>query len=315
MTSIAKNIKNDEKGQILLFVIISMSIALAIGVAISTRTLSSLQRVTRTDTASKVYSGAEGGAEAFIVLPDNFLEDVIDTSNNISTLCGTYGWSAAPDTEGRGCIIEYEDPETSTITKATVTVEYFKTNEIVGSDAALAFYLDEGSTQEVLIQKDGTSYNSSMKLCWDNSSAHLYVVGYNDKGIDQRFKKIAVPSGGSVSEYDPQFSNNLVTANAPAYPNYPHCYQLDANPWFNSATDKPYGLRVRALRNSTNVVVVPTNLGLGNFPNQGFLVTSSAEIASEGITKSVKTVKVYKTYSYLPNIFDYAIYSEGPIVN
>ena len=47
-----------QKGQTLLFVIVGVTIALAIGIAVSTRTLSSLRRAARSDTSARVIAAA-----------------------------------------------------------------------------------------------------------------------------------------------------------------------------------------------------------------------------------------------------------------
>ena len=46
-----KTINNNEKGQALIFVVATMTVALAVGVGVSLRNLSSISRTSRTDTA------------------------------------------------------------------------------------------------------------------------------------------------------------------------------------------------------------------------------------------------------------------------
>jgi hypothetical protein len=62
-----------QKGQTLLFVIVGVTIALAIGIAVSTRTLSSLRRAARSDTSARVIAAAEAGIENLLSKPDGLL--------------------------------------------------------------------------------------------------------------------------------------------------------------------------------------------------------------------------------------------------
>ena len=75
-----KNIKikmnKHEKGQTLLFVIVAVTIAMAVGVAVSTRTIQSLKRVARTDTSARVIAAAEGGIENLLSKNYSQLDDV-----------------------------------------------------------------------------------------------------------------------------------------------------------------------------------------------------------------------------------------------
>ena len=69
---------NNEKGQTLLFVIVAVTIAMAVGVAVSTRTIQSLKRVARTDTSARVIAAAEGGIENLLSRTYSQLDKVAD---------------------------------------------------------------------------------------------------------------------------------------------------------------------------------------------------------------------------------------------
>jgi hypothetical protein len=299
-------------GFVLLAAVIFLSIALGTGVFIGARILRSTSRVIRTDTASKVYSGAEGGAESFIVLPDSYLDQFLSATAdpNDSNLCPKYGWVGYTDPiDGlHGCEVSYIDPETGVETVAKVTINSYKSTSQVNGSEGLTFYLDEGNTQEIVISRGGTSHRAAMDVCWDNDDVQLYMISYNEDGIIDR--QILYSENISPSGYDSLFETNLVKADWDNSGNFANCYEMPSS--FFSNHD-PAGVRIRALRGSTNIGAVPENFG--NFPIQGFLIKSKAELKTEGITKSVKTVRVFKSVSFLPNIFDYAIYSEGQIVN
>ncbi len=66
----------NQKGQTLLFVIVAVTIAMAVGVAVSTRTIQSLKRVARTDTSARVIAAAEGGIENILSRTYSQLDEV-----------------------------------------------------------------------------------------------------------------------------------------------------------------------------------------------------------------------------------------------
>ena len=96
MTNFKKEIK--ETGQALLFVVVAMTIALAVGVSVSVRSLSSVSRVSGTDTFSRVSAAAEGGAERFVVKTIQELADLTGTCT------GSYGDPPSPPAE---CLVTF----------------------------------------------------------------------------------------------------------------------------------------------------------------------------------------------------------------
>lgn len=88
-----------QKGQTLLFVIVSVTIALAVGIAVSTRTLSSLRRSARSDTSARVIAAAEAGIENLLSKPDNLL---IAASSPSESSCEGIG--ATYDNDLKSCV-------------------------------------------------------------------------------------------------------------------------------------------------------------------------------------------------------------------
>ena len=88
-----KNIKQRkyEKGQTLLFVIVAVTIALVVGVSVSTRTISSIRRVSRTDTSTRIIAAAEGGIENLLGRTYEQLDVAINADDdNCSQIGATY---------------------------------------------------------------------------------------------------------------------------------------------------------------------------------------------------------------------------------
>src|SRR3972149_3695556 len=71
-----------EWGQALLFVIVAMTVALAVGINVSLRTLSTISRTSQADTSERVLAAAEGGAEAFLKLSVGDLKTLSDAYSN-----------------------------------------------------------------------------------------------------------------------------------------------------------------------------------------------------------------------------------------
>jgi len=69
----------------------------------------------------------------------------------------------------------------------------------------------------------------------------------------------------------------------------------------------PYGLRVKVFYNQTQVAVYPTS---GDFPSQGHTLISTGQLVNDtGEVTVSRTVKVYRSTSYLPGYFDYGVYT------
>jgi hypothetical protein len=98
-----------QKGQTLLFVIVGVTIALAIGIAVSTRTLSSLRRAARSDTSARVIAAAEAGIENLLSKPDSLL---ISASTPSDSSCEGIG--ATYNNDLRSCVYILSKGESQT---------------------------------------------------------------------------------------------------------------------------------------------------------------------------------------------------------
>ena len=97
-------------GQALLFVIVAMTVALAVGVNVSLRTLSSVSRTAQSDTSERVLAAAEGGAESFIKLSVGQLEaisDAFDTDTVADYLCDDAGDDVSYDPIRKECFLQF----------------------------------------------------------------------------------------------------------------------------------------------------------------------------------------------------------------
>jgi hypothetical protein len=81
-------IKTKQNGQALLFVVVAATIALTVGVAVSTRTIGSIKRSTRTDTSARIIAVAEGGMENLLSRNYTQLDEAVTPGDDG---CGAIG--------------------------------------------------------------------------------------------------------------------------------------------------------------------------------------------------------------------------------
>ena len=278
-----------EKGQALLFVVVAVTIALAVGVSVSTRNLNMASRISRTDTSSRVLVAAEGGAERLLVQPVSFLEGLKGSGE---ADCGDIGTS---DGAGR-CIITFEKSAGDNITsRAIVDVEDFTKN----AEDHYWFNLEPGRVKEINLEGYGFG---SVEVCWDSVDTAIYYISYDKDGNIKRGG--LKPSGfSSDSKVDGKIDGKdaFVTADATeSHGTSLYCSSI-------SLVSNAYGLRLKALYSNTQARVY------GNLPPQGYKIISIGELLQENDVRETKTIHVYKSYSYMPSMFDYAIYTSGSI--
>jgi len=98
-TKTGPSLKNN-KGQALLFVIVAVTMAMAVGISVSTRTIGSLKRASRTDTSARVIAAAEGGIENLLGRNYSQLDAAIDDG---SVDCGAIGAIPGPGSDPGTC--------------------------------------------------------------------------------------------------------------------------------------------------------------------------------------------------------------------
>ena len=275
-----------QQGQALLFVVVAMTIALSIGINASVRTISSLSRTTRTDTASRSLAAAEGGIERFLALSTQELEQ---------TAGGTC--AAGTNDDSGACLVEFDaDTEDILLSQAFVTVERYQPSHY-------PFTLDSGQIKEINLYDftGGTYYTeSTVDLCWTSDPASdLMYTSYNDAGVQARGGLTGNSSPGA-----PYASEGFTNAGA-GHDGFDNCEEVDI------ASDI-YGLRVRSMGGTSNVGVFPTNGA--TLPLQGYRITSVGRLEQDTGVTATRQITIIRTLPYLPVSFDYALYSEGAIV-
>lgn len=290
MITLPMNVKyKNRKGQAILFAVVAVTIALAIGVTVASRNLSSISRVSRSDTSERAFAAAEGGIEKMLVLSGSELESMI-TPN--ATSCGLVGATIVSGS----CEVAYPvvsgDP---IVSKANVKVEKYKSTDTLSGIPYLALDINNGDTAEVTLRNP--PYNGTLTICWDNPNAAIYYTKYNYFSSCSSSKSaLRANALGNVSP------NGFEIYDTPQN-GFPRCSGAIA---FSGNYD---GLRIRALYGRTRVGIFTSNA----LPDQGYKLTSLGKIS--GQAEVVKKVVAFRSYPFMPSVFDAAILSAGGQIN
>jgi len=233
--------RRNESGQALIFVVATMTVALAVGVGVSLRNLSSISRTSRSDTAARAQAAAEGGAENILARDESELSSLAD-SGTLET-------------------IQFNPTTNDNITAvAEVTVEHYNIP-------------DELSYLPLTIQRDQTSEvkldGGSVTVCWlsldEEAGSDLYFVAYNDDGDIEREGFAYSDRSGFPSGYSSNFENSSSGRDS-----FANC----ATPSLPGSAD---GLRIRSINADSNVGIYPNS---GSLPNQGYSITSVGKLSN-----------------------------------
>ncbi len=283
--------RENQKGQALLFVVVAMTVALAVGVSVSLRTLSSISRVSTTDTAARVLAAAEGGIERFLSYPISDLEDLVGVCD------GAYGdlhQDVPSECQVRFPPITGEDTIES---RAVITVER------LSDSSTFDFTIAEGDVREINLDSYGSS---AIYVCWAGDSSDLYYTVYGDSRTVV-LRGIRCPTSGCASgdvEVPGGPSPIASGSNGSCGSDYPNVFQITNL----GNTGNVMGMRLRSLGDASAVRVVSAS---GFLPLQGYKIISLGELAQNGVVQATKLVTVRRSLPYLPGQFDFGIYSNG----
>ncbi|MBI2620618.1 hypothetical protein HYW61_00135 [candidate division WWE3 bacterium] len=280
------NLVRNQKGQAFLFIIVVMTVALALGIGVSLRTLSSISRVSTTDTASRALAAAEGGAERFLSLPDSKLSDAVD---------GNCPENTASDDEK--CRVSFKPVAADNIVAVSdVTVDYYGS---VGAGGSFATDAAEGNISEVNLDGYG---DSKIEICWSSAGqegSDIYLFAYNSNGdVTKEGVSSSAPKDGLYTQGG--FANGGGGRDA-----FDNCYTFEL-------PSSPKGLRIQALNEDINLGIYPKNDSL---PAQGYEITSVGQLLDAGDIKATKKIVVKRSFPYLPHPFSFGAYSGNEVLD
>ena len=290
----------NQNGQVILFVVISMVIALGLGIAVSARTLSSISRVTDTDTSARVLAAAEGGAERMLQKSYSELDTLMgDPGVDGDGACDTYDTAVANPSL---CVFDYEYGVAPSPVVKFRSVSYVKPlNDL--------FYRVGAFNQGEVKQLDLRGYSGTeVQVCWTGPNSHLLYMALNEtnsnyisKGyISTSFSPSPAPQLNAFTKTDA--INDTAAMGAP-YSEYSHCATIPVD------TANMSVIRFRPLYGGVTKAMFA---GVGsNLPNQGFTIESVGELNQANGEQIKRAVRVTKSYPYASySFFDYAIYAD-----
>jgi hypothetical protein len=276
-----------DSGQALLFVVVAMTIALAVSISVSLRTLSSISRVSTTDTAARALAAAEGGLERFLTKPTSDLNALASTCSNYEVASGE-----------EACRVTFEPLLGGLIeSQAVVSVETY------GNDSEYSFVINDNATREINLE--GYSSNT-ITVCWPGNGALYYMVyGMDDTGNVVYVSDLVCPSDGCNFSFD--------VGGALIAPGVGVCDPDDGFniTGLNGDIANPFGLRILLIGEGGTVRVIAG--GSESFPVQGYRVTSTGELVESGNIQASRTMSVTKSLPYLPTLFDFGVYTSGSL--
>ncbi len=283
-----KNTLN-QKGQTLVFILLIMTVALAIGVAISSRTISTIRRTTNIDTSSRALAAAEAAIEYYLAKPTILLDQASGFTgpNDRPTECSL----ATPPVPK-----VYPDSGNSIGNDINTSAEIvIKRIGCVSGSQTHSFDVDEGKVFELRLDK---TQNNRANLRFDLGStrAALYIIElYDSTGLDA----VAMRKTGYLfNSFSSSELNGFTNASGGSYLDY-------------QTNTRPYLLRIIPIGSKIRMTYSRTG-GSFNIPYQAHEITATGKIG--GSQNSVtRTVVATKTLPHLPAAFNFALFSKTGI--
>lgn len=280
----------DNQGQVLLIVVVALAVLLGVGLSISSGTLSSITRTSRTDSLQKVTAAAEGGLESYLLKSDSALANLVSntpavlsysTSNTKSSI--TVGKVTSAD----GIIIDSLDP-------SEVATFYFSENPSSISKS--------NRTSCISISMDTPKPDFMLNVTVRNPNATIPFKSIN----------LTVPATGIPAAYNAADSNNFIMekylySSGGFSKVSPTSCGSDGNSY--QFTDAAL-LRVHPLNKSiTNLKISLVTSQDPNLINvtQGYKIISKGQFSSGG-DATTRTIEAVKYLDSPSNIFDYAAF-------
>jgi len=265
----------NQQGQTLILMLIVTVVSLTVGVAISSRAVSTLKQTSYTAQAGKAQKFSDAGVEEALGTDD------------LSTILGTH----TIDLDGGGDDVTYTVAES-------------------GNAESVELQLGKDETSQLdLTSTSLTGLEIRWSLKGDNNDAIMvYSVIHKDSSgnvnIQQRGASDPTESGADLCNLPLNSSDPVVSFTDSDYDYKITIINLSVNP---GAGEELY-LRIRPLCQDnvdTKITALPTGIDL---PNQGYTITSTGTYG-----EAEWTAEVTKMNPALPSIFDYAIFSESDL--
>ncbi|MBP8960787.1 hypothetical protein KBG31_01020 [Patescibacteria group bacterium] len=295
------SLQNNQQGQALLFVVVALSVALAVGLSTAFRTLSSVSRVTTTDTSVRVLAVAEGGLEHFLSYSSAELSSAVNT-------CTTLDYSVA----NSSCVVNFPPAPTDNVNAhAVVKVERFYGDP----EDDFRYTTSVNSGESTTVNLNG--YQGNLYVCWLGASDVFYnyfngaTISNWELGSGVSGQGVLCP-GNCISGSANAIGSAIINVSTPpsACPAGYHGYT------FNIPSGSPGTLQKGITfvpLNNVITISVQNSTGTAFTQQIGYKITSKGELLQDATVTTTKTVSVVRSLPYLtPNML-FGVFGLGGI--
>src|SRR3989344_1390256 len=290
-----------ESGQTLIFVLLVMTIALAVGISIPTRTISGVRRTTNIDSSVRAQAAAEAAIEYYLSRPVSELNGIIGNSDVYD--CSATGARTYPP--GGGSLTSSQDQIRATADVVISRYGCLGYNTLsdpyeLPRDGMLEIKLDPRMLGDSTSSTLGSS--QSIRICWD-----LPPTGYNP-AIYYHYI-FGPPPHYLIQKMGWRYNSTDEGENFKVATNYgaPDGYCATQELTTSTSGWLPRVLRITSLYNSSTVRVKMINSG-GRLPYQGFIISATG-IVGESQQGARRVIEARRSLPQLPVLFNFGLYS------
>ncbi len=279
----------DNKGQVLLIVVVAMAVTLGVGLGITSRSTESLKRTGNLDSLQKVTAAAEGGLEKFLLKSDSDLDLLVDNTE----------FSEAIDFVNNG-------------TSAIITVDKLNANSSTGMvyekikpSETVTFLTTEFSGAGVLLPQTACI---KLEVSPPNTSYRLGIVTSNPsiQIFEPVEDSLTTTNVNRVKTNEYLLENYLFDGSS--YKNISPITGNCASGYFRVTNS--YMIRFQPLSNEVSTLkVFSTSTNVRNVI-QGYKITAKG-VFTDGVDKTSRRVEAFKYLDTPSSIYDYALFLDN----
>lgn len=280
-----------QSGQTLIIILMVMVLSLGTGLAVSSRTSSTIHQTANLANSEQALATAESAMELLLKQP-------LDAASNVLDVAIAAGFNKQADLTSTCTALPcYQDMGGG----AKASVNITTTPLVNPTTSPFEFYIERDDVQQVWMT---SGYTGQVNICWQKAGE----VGTDGLPAALEVKVIAGNSPNSTLEtyaFDANMTrratNGFDTPSGSGSGLYFNCLH-------SFGLTNARALRIRTLYAGTSVSVAPA-AGQPSIPFQGNIITTTGFVAD-----IKRMVEVTKTLPQLPGIFDYGVYSGGEVI-
>ncbi len=294
---------NNQKGQVILILILVMTVALAIGLSVIQRSLSDISTSSKVEQSSRAFSAAEAGIER-VLSGDNNLNVNFSIDNNSSAVVNTNETITASSTSFDGRQNPIECPPGD--------------SKLAREDIAQIWLVDPSSNLPNCDAGKICYRQPTLDVYWGNSTddkAALEVTIVYYDGTEYKIRKWYLDHQSAIRATKNEFDGVPCNGNISILPGYQCQYTLGGPADRDGSL--PAGLmllRARLLYNTEDQPFAVQAVGNCRDDQSACLPSQAKILISTGTSgQTQRKIQVCQLEKVVPPYFDYAIFSAGDI--